>query len=164
MVQPQAAAQSLAEISRRIVVNPLFALLKHNIAFQSKIFVADFQILHPVSFQKHCQLQPADVQSLMIGRHVRTGKSVALGAVSFHNFIKTVAFDFSGAAKHQMLKQMSLTAFSQRFVNASGLIPNHMLNYRSTVIRYNNHPQTVVQIKLFGISKRKHRQQEQYVN
>ena len=149
MLLPQSAVKRFIKTRRRIIVNPLLALLKHDIPLRGKIFLADFQPLHPVRFQKHCQFQPADIQKLMIRRHVLRRKSIAFGTVFFQHAVKPLPSDLRRSAKHQMFQQMSNAALTRRFINRSGFIKQHLFDNRRLMVFNNNNLQTVIQKELF---------------
>ena len=65
--------------------------------------------------------------------------------------VKVGILDLFRSPEHQMFKQMSRTAFSQRFVDAADLIPYHLADNRRLAVWNYNNLQAVVEPKFFHV-------------
>ena len=121
----------------------------HNVALIFKIFVIHFQSAHAVRFKPQDALQRIRRHSLVIIRHVVTGRAVQHAAAGIDQLDVLHLRGIRGTLEHHVFEEMRKPAASLRFEPEANFVVNGHGDHRSRCVRCDHHVQAICQFGAF---------------
>ena len=143
MIQIKRGVHLLGEAAARIVGDPHVLLFEHHVEFGAHDLVGENEAGDAIGLERHHLFQMLARHALIEAGIVARCERVLLAADRGNFLRKAVARMLRGAFEHQVFEKVRQTGFSRRFVGGADLVPDHVGDDRSAMIRHHNDFKTV---------------------
>ena len=145
MVRP--SARDLAMTRLGVVGDPHVEFFEHDVALRQHVFILQDQAGHAIGLELHHFGQLLARHPLEIAGIVGRREGVLVAADPKHGLGKLTGRMLAGALEHQMFEKVREARFAGRLVGGADLVPDHLRDDRSAVIRDHQNLQAVAEGK-----------------